>query len=196
LRAVFLASASPRRRQLLESVGLKFTVDPADIVETIPDSDDPAALARGLSLMKARVVATRHRDSVIIAADTLGFLDGSILGKPASEDDAASMLGLLSGRCHRVITGLSVIDTGTEREITRSVETLVCFRKLELKEIWAYVRSGEPMGKAGSYAIQGLGSLLVERIDGDYFNVVGLPLNALALALREVGIDLFNFSSG
>lgn len=196
LRAVVLASSSPRRRQLLEAIDLKFTVDPADILETIRETDDPAALARGLSLKKAQAVAARHRDSVIIAADTIGVLDGSILGKPASEDDAASMLGLLSGRCHRVITGLSVIDTGTGREITRSVETLVCFRKLGLEEIGAYVRSGEPMGKAGSYAIQGLGSLLVERINGDYFNVVGLPLNALALALREVGIDILNVSSG
>jgi septum formation protein len=196
LRSVVLASSSPRRRQLLETVGIEFTVDPADIPENIRATDDPAALARGLSLKKAQAVALRHTDSVIIAADTIGVLDGTILGKPASEDDAASMLGLLSGRCHQVITGLSVIDTGTGRQITQSVETLVCFRKLALEEIRAYVRTGESMGKAGSYAIQGLGSLLVERIDGDYFNVVGLPLSALSLALREVGIDILNVSPG
>jgi septum formation protein len=195
VKTVVLASSSPRRRQLLESVGLKFLVDPADVDESIHDTADPAALARSIALRKAETVATSHKHSVVVAADTIGVIDGMVLGKPATEEDAASMLGILSGRCHRVITGFAVIDTETSTQITQSVETLVCFRKLALDEIRAYVLSGEPMGKAGSYAIQGLGSLLVERIEGDYFNVMGLPLSALALALRKVGIDILKLSS-
>ena len=183
-----LASASPRRRELLENIGLKFSVDPAEIVEMQSHRYKPAGLAKALSLRKAKAVAPRHADSIIIAADTLGVLDGVILGKPSDAGHARKMLAGLSGRCHSVITGFTVIDTATERAVTRAVETKVYFRKISRAEIAAYVRTGEPLDKAGAYAIQGLGALLVERIEGDYYNVIGLPLSALAGVLRRFGI--------
>lgn len=187
---VVLASASPRRRELLENIGLKFSVDPAEIVEIQAHRLKPAGLAKALSLRKAKAVAPRHANSIIIAADTLGVLDGMILGKPADAAHARKMLAALSGRCHSVITGFTVIDTSTDRAVTRVVETKVYFRKIGRMEIAGYVNTGEPLDKAGAYAIQGLGALLVERIEGDYYNVIGLPLCALAGVLRRFGITL------
>jgi septum formation protein len=189
-RHVVLASASPRRRELLENMGLKFSVDPAETDEIQPHSLKPADLAKALSLRKAKAAAARHADSIIIAADTLGVLDGAILGKPSDAGHACSMLAALSGRCHSVITGFTVIDTATGRAITRAVETKVYFRKISRAEIAGYVKTGEPLDKAGAYAIQGLGALLVEKIEGDYYNVIGLPLCALAGVLRRFGIYL------
>jgi septum formation protein len=189
-RPVVLASASPRRRELLENTGLKFTVDPAEITEIQTTILKPAELAKALSLRKARVAALRHADSIIIAADTFGVLDGEILGKPVNAGHARKMLAGLSGRCHSVITGFTVIDSATGRAVSRAVETRVYFRKLGRPEIARYVKTGEPLDKAGAYAIQGLGALLVERIEGDYSNVIGLPLCALVGVLRRFGITL------
>ena len=185
-----LASASPRRRELLENIGLKFSVDPAEIAEIQAGRFKPAGLAKALSLRKAQAVASRHAGSIIIAADTLGVLDGVTLGKPADDRHARSMLAALSGRCHSVITGFTVIDTATDRAVTRAVETKVYFRKLDRLEIAGYVKTGEPLDKAGAYAIQGLGAMLVERIEGDYYNVIGLPLCALTGVLRKFDITL------
>jgi len=189
-RPIVLASASPRRRELLENIGLKFTVDPAEITEIQTNSLKPAELAKALSLRKARAAALRHADSIIIAADTFGVLDGVILGKPVDARHARRMLAGLSGRCHSVITGFTIIDTTTGRAVSRAVETRVYFRKLGRSEIARYVKTGEPLGKAGAYAIQGLGALLVEKIEGDYYNVIGLPLCALAGVLRRFDITL------
>jgi septum formation protein len=189
-RPVVLASASPRRRELLENIGLKFTVDPAEIAEIQTAKLKPAELAKELSRHKARAAASRHADSIIIAADTFGVLDGVILGKPVDERHARKMLAGLSGRYHSVITGFTVIDSASGRIVTRAVETRVYFRKLSRSEITRYVKTGEPLDKAGAYAIQGLGALLVERIEGDYCNVIGLPLCALAGVLRRFGIAL------
>ena len=132
----------------------------------------------------------RHADSIIIAADTIGVLEGRILGKPLDAPHACKMLAELSGRCHSVITGFTVIDSATDKAVSRSVETKVHFRKLSRAEISRYVKTGEPLDKAGAYAIQGLGSLLVERIEGDYNNVIGLPICALAIVLKGFGITL------
>jgi septum formation protein len=189
-RPVVLASASPRRRELLENIGLKFTVDPAEIAEIQTAKLKPAELAKELSRHKARAAASRHADSIIIAADTFGVLDGVILGKPVDERHARKMLAGLSGRYHSVITGFTVIDSASGRIVTRAVETRVYFRKLSRSEITRYVKTGEPLDKAGAYAIQGLGALLVERIEGDYCNVIGLPLCALTGVLRRFGIAL------
>jgi septum formation protein len=189
-RSIVLASASPRRRELLENIGLKFSVDPVEIAEIQANSLKPAELAKALSLRKARAAASRHADSIIIAADTLGVLDGVILGKPVDARHARKTLAALSGRRHSVITGFSVIDTATGRAVSRAVETRVYFRKIGRPEIDRYVRTGEPLDKAGAYAIQGLGALLVERIEGDYYNVIGLPLCALARVLKRFGITL------
>jgi septum formation protein len=190
MKPIVLASASPRRKELLEKIGLKFTVDPAEIEEEMAPARDPLRLARSISLEKALAASRRHPDALIIAADTFGVIDGKFLGKPADKAQAVAMLEQLSGNCHRVITGFTVFDGVTGKSISRAVTTLVYFRQLDRGEINDYIKTGEPMDKAGSYAIQGLGALLVERIDGDYYNVIGLPLSALAVELRKFGVKL------
>ncbi len=169
---------------------MKFTVDTSEINEKQPAGLKPLELARTLSNNKAKAAAMRHAGSIIIAADTIGVLDGRILGKPQDASHARKMLAEMSGRCHRVITGFTVIDSATGRTVSRTVATKVYFRKLSRTEISSYVKTGEPLDKAGAYAIQGLGALLVERIEGDYTNVIGLPLCALAVVLKSFGVIL------
>ncbi len=192
MRQIILASASPRRKELLKRTGLRFKTEPSNYKEEIPAGLEPHELARNISLEKAQVVATKHRSSVVIAADTIVVLDSHIMGKPHTDTDAHNMLELLGGRTHSVITGFSIIDTANNKTISRSVETMVYFKKLATAEIDAYVQTGEPLDKAGAYAIQGLGALLIERIEGDYYNVIGLPLSALAGALKEFGINILS----
>ena len=170
--------------------GLKFKVDPGDYQEDMSIPLDPHRLSRFLSLEKAKDVAARHRDALIIAADTFIVFRGGLLGKPHTEREARRMLLMLSGRRHSVITGFTILDTASGKRLSRSVETTVFFRKLTGKEIDAYVKSGEPLDKAGAYAIQGLGAIVVRKIEGDYFNVIGLPLNALAEGLKKFGIQI------
>ena len=189
-KTVVLASSSPRRRELLENIGLKFRVDAAEINEDHGRRLKPAELAKIISLEKARAAASRHPDCIIIAADTFGLLNSEIMGKPADENEACLMLGRLSGKCHRVVTGFTILDTETGQAVSKAVETRVYFRKLDSQEIETYVKTGEPLDKAGAYAIQGLGALLVERIEGDYYNVIGLPLSALARELKGFGVKL------
>lgn len=188
-----LASASPRRRELLALLGLPFEVIPSAYEEHLPaEHGAPARLAVRLARAKAAEVAARCPESVVIGADTIVILGRRVLGKPRDTDDAAAMLRLLSGRIHRVITGVAVIDT---RERPASVlegaeSTRVEFRRLERAEIKAYVATGEPMDKAGAYAIQGRGAILIRGIRGDYANVVGLPVTRLAGMLRDVGVQV------
>ena len=189
-KPVVLASSSPRRRELLDKTGLKFVVDAAEINEDHGRRMKPAELAKTISLEKAKAVADRHPCSIIIAADTFGVLAGRLLGKPHDEDEARRMLERMSGRRHRVITGFTILDTETGKAISKAVETKVYFRKLDSEEIEAYVKTGEPLDKAGAYAIQGLGALLVEKIEGDYYNVIGLPLGSLARELKKFGVKL------
>jgi len=190
MKPVVLASSSPRRKELLEQIGLKFTVDPMEIDEELSLGHDPLRLAKSVSLKKALAASKRHPDALVIAADTFGVIDGKILGKPAGKEQAAAMLQELSGNCHRVITGFTIIDGVTGRTVSRAVQTTVYFRKLSTSEINDYVNTGEPLDKAGSYAIQGLGGLLVEGIEGDYYNVIGLPIATLAVELRKFGVEL------
>ncbi len=190
MRDIVLASASPRRKELLAITGLQFTVCESDYEEDLTLPLQPRKLARVLSRKKAEDVARRFENSLIIAADTFIVFRDSLLGKPRNERDAGMMLKMLSGKSHSVITGFTLIDTGSEKHLSRSVETKVYFKKLAAKEIRAYVRSKEPLGKAGAYAIQGLGSVFIEKIEGDYFNVVGLPLCALAESLKKFEIDV------
>jgi septum formation protein len=147
-------------------------------------------LVKTLSLEKARTIAQKYPDAIIIAADTIGVLRGKIVGKPHSVGEARKMLQMLSGKSHRVITGLTVLDSAFNKTVTRTIETLVYIKKLSLAEIQNYVETGEPLDKAGAYAIQGLGSVIVEKIIGDYYNVVGLPLNALSECLKEFGVGV------
>jgi septum formation protein len=135
-------------------------------------------------------VAPRYKDAIIIAADTIGVIDGKIIGKPLTAQQAVKMLGDLSGKSHEVITGFTILDTTTGKIFSATVSTVVYIKQLTSAEIEAYVQTGEPLDKAGAYAIQGLGAVLVERIEGDYYNVVGLPLNALVEALKGLGIKV------
>lgn len=187
-RKIVLASASPRRKELLELVGLEFTVEPSNSDENIQPELEPHKLARSLSLEKANVVAQNHRNAIVIAADTFVLLDGMILGKPVTETEATVMLGRINGKQHSVITGFTILDTVSNKVISESVETKVSIKNLTPKEIEAYVKTGEPLDKAGGYAIQGLGSVIVEGIEGDYYNVIGLPLCALAENLKKFGV--------
>ena len=188
MKTIILASQSPRRRELMKQIGLKCEVYPSEVTEDIDRRLGPHELAKSLSAAKAEAVARRHPHALIIAADTLILFEGKVMGKPADRNDARRMLGELSGKAHLVITGFTVADGG--RAVSRSVETKVYLKTLPPDEIEAYVNSGEPMGKAGAYAIQGLGAAIVEKIEGDYFNVVGLPLHALTETLKEFGVEV------
>ena len=185
---LILASASPRRRELMGHLGLPFSVVPALGPETPPSGADAGETARALSEAKAREVAGTDPAAVVIGADTVVEIDGVILGKPRDEADAKRMLRLLSGREHRVYTGVTVI-AGEEMESAWE-RTRVFFRPMTEAEIASYVATGEPMDKAGAYGYQGRASLYVERIDGDYFNVVGLPLCRLGTMLEKLGVTL------
>ena len=187
-RKIILASASPRRREILGKTGLKFSVDAGDYKEDMDLALKPRQLARFLSSEKARAVAVKYASALVIAADTFIVFQGSLLGKPHTREEARRMLSLLNGRQHSVLTGFTVIDTLTGKKLSRSVETKVFFKKMTGQEIESYVKTGEPLDKAGAYAIQGLGAMIVKKIEGDYFNVMGLPLSSLTEALRKFGV--------
>jgi septum formation protein len=188
MKRTILASASPRRKELLEQIGLRFEVEPSDFDEEITPSSEPHETAKKLSLGKAKAAARKHREALIIAADTFVVLGDRILGKPHTNAQAREMLRALNGQVHSVITGFTILDTESGRVLSRSVETRVHMRKMTLKDIDSYVRSKEPLDKAGGYAIQGRGAVLVDSIEGDYSNVVGLPLSALAESLKGFGV--------
>jgi len=190
VKNIILASASPRRKDILTITGLKFTVCVSDYNEAVNPSLNPRDFARFLSCKKAEAVARRYKDSIIIAADTFIVFRGKILGKPHTPREAQEMLAMLNGKCHSVITGYSVFDTGTGKKVSRSVQTKVWFRKMTGREINAYVTTKEPLDKAGAYAIQGLGAVFIKKIEGDFFNVMGLPLYALIDSLKEFGIQV------
>ena len=187
---IILASNSPRRRELLERVGLtNFTVAAQNVDESVESGLSPADMVEELSLRKARSAAKHARpDDLIIAADTGVALDGAILGKPRDENDAFAMLSAMSGREHRVFTGVTVL--WGDKASTQHEETAVTFRELSPDEIWGYIATGEPMDKAGAYGIQGVGALLVSGIRGDYSNVMGLPVFRLGRILHDFGLDL------
>lgn len=186
-KPIILASNSPRRQELLKQIGLAFSVDPADVDERVLPGEAAEAYAIRVAHDKARVAAGRAGRGIVIAADTIVVLDDEILGKPADSRDAERMLTLLSGRMHRVITGLVVMDAATGSRRAVAAITQVWFRDLASSEIAAYAATGEPLDKAGAYGIQGKGTLLVHKIEGCYFNVVGLPLALLGQMLREFG---------
>jgi septum formation protein len=199
---IVLASASPRRAELLRTLGVPFEVVIADgaepAIENVAQSDrlrystdEVAAWVEATARAKVAAVAAIRSDAIVIAADTIVVLDGEILGKPQDEREAAAMLRRLSGRTHQVYTGLCVWR-GKQAQASHVV-TQVTFRSLSDELIDAYVATGEPMDKAGAYGIQGKGSLLVEKIDGCYFNVVGLPLVRLAEMLETAGVSVWQF---
>jgi len=183
---IVLASASPRRRELLSLITEHFTVCPADADETLRDAPLGEEVTR-LSRLKAEAVQAQHPNAVCIGSDTMVTIDGLRLGKPKDTADAARMLAALSGREHTVYTGVAV--KRGEKLLVEHEATLVRFRPLTQREIHLYIQTGEPMDKAGGYGIQGYGALLVEGIRGDYFNVVGLPICRLGRMLAQVGED-------
>ena len=183
---VILASASPRRRELLDLVGIAHEVIPADIDETYTEGEEAAGHAERLAREKGTTLAKRYTKAVVISADTIVLIDGLVLGKPRDEADAARMLAMLGGQTHVVLTAVAVTYRGKMRSAVESVR--VTFRTLDRERIGAYIATGEPMDKAGAYGIQGFGATLVERIDGDYFAVMGLPLARMVDLLQEVGV--------
>lgn len=191
MKKIILASASPRRKEILALTGLRFRVEPSDYEEKFDNSISPHNLAKRLSLEKARAVAGKYSSALIIAADTFIVFRRKLLGKPHTSKEARKMLKLLNGKSHSVITGYTILDTGTGKKITRSVETKVWFKKISSEELDAYAATKEPIDKAGAYAIQGRGAMIVKKIEGDYLNVVGLPLFDLADSLKKFGIKLF-----
>jgi septum formation protein len=192
MRRIILASASPRRKEILALTGLEFEVRYSGYEEDLGISKAPRELARFLSRKKAEDVVNKYSDAIVIAADTFIAYKNKLLGKPEGSEDAKRMLKMLSGRTHSVISGFTIIDCKSNRTISRSVETRVHFKSLSSAEINAYVKSGEPLDKAGAYAIQGLGAVFIDKIEGDFFNVVGLPLCALTESLKKFGIKVLD----
>jgi septum formation protein len=184
---VVLASSSPRRRELLTLIGIPHAVVPADIDETPFDDEQPEAHAERLAREKALAVARVEAGAVVIGADTIVVVDGDILGKPRDEAMAAAMLRRLSGRAHVVVTAVAVARGG---RVVAGVESVdVRFRELSAEDITRYIATREPMDKAGAYGIQGFGATIVDRIDGDYFAVMGLALGRTVRLLAEVGVQ-------
>lgn len=194
MKLIVLASTSARRKTLLKQLGLQFIVIPSLVEEKLNPRLKPRGQAETLAFQKAEAVEEKcrsnHSSCVIIAADTIVAIDDEVLSKPRNEKEAIQMLRKLSGKRHRVITGFSLIDLNPKKIITRSVETFVYFRKLSMKEIKEYIKREKILDKAGAYAVQGIGATFIEKIEGDYSNVVGLPLYALALELRRVGVRI------
>lgn len=187
-----LASGSPRRQELLRHMGLTdFEIRPPEVDESFPAGLSPRETVEYISRKKCAAAAKISApDELVVAADTMVFVDGAPLGKPTDEADALRMLTLLQGRGHVVCTGVSVHGGG--RTLTESESTEVFFRPASQSELAAYIRTGEPMDKAGAYGVQGLGALLVEGIRGDFYNVMGLPLLRLSRMLERFGVRFFN----
>ncbi len=184
--SIILASRSPRRAQLLRQIGLRFETSVCDIEEVFDPALSPQENARSLSHMKAADVASRCEHGIVLGSDTIVVLDGVLLGKPVSREDAIRMLRTLSGRTHTVVTGFALVDAETKKSYIDCEQTDVTFRVLDDDEIAAYVDAGSPMDKAGAYGIQDdFGAVFVERIAGDYYTVVGLPLSKVYCALQR-----------
>ena len=187
---IVLASSSPRRKELMEMLEVRnLEILPARGEEVPPEHASGPELVKALALAKAREVAARCGEgNIVVGADTVVWLDGRPFGKPRSEEEAAAMLRRLSGDCHTVYTGVAVLRGGEER--VEYEESRVWFRELSEEEIARYIRTGEPMDKAGAYGAQGKGALFVRAIEGDFFNVMGLPLCRLGQMLKELGVEL------
>ena len=189
---IILASASPRRRQLLNQIGLEFSIQPSKLDETQAPVLPPAELTEYLAVHKARAVAMGNPDAIIIAADTLVVYENQILGKPGGEPQAIAMLNQINGRQIEVITGYCVYQFNRDQKEVGVIKTQVWMKQLTQPEIDAYVRTGEALDKAGGFAIQGKGAILVEKINGDYYNIVGLPLTPLIDSLKKFGVHVLN----
>lgn len=190
---VILASQSPRRRELLSLVGIAHSVQPADIDESALPDEDPRAHCERLAREKVATIAEREPNALVIGSDTIVVVDGDVLGKPCDEAEARAMLARLSGRSHIVMTAVAAQWRGRDRSAVEEVG--VTFHGLSAEQIAEYVATREPMDKAGAYGIQGYGATIVARVDGDYFAVMGLPLQRLVRLLAELGVR-YRFGGG
>lgn len=192
VQTLILASSSPRRQELIRSLGLPYIIRVSDADETVEGEITPSEMVEMLSLRKAATVREQLRSSgeqgVIIGSDTIVVFDGKVLGKPADEQDSFRMLKWLQGATHQVYSGIACVDAATGKQAVAHRITQVRMKPLSDEQIWRYIATGEPKDKAGSYAIQGLGATIVDSIEGDYFNVVGLPLSLLSDLLLEFDI--------
>lgn len=182
---IILASASPRRKEILGNTNVKFDIIKSEIDETIIDNETPKQAVMRLAFEKCIDIASKHQDDLVIGADTVVALDDIILGKPKDEEEAYKMLKLLSNKTHQVTTGISLINLDANKKVVDYVVSNVKFKNLSDQDIKDYIQTNESLDKAGAYGIQGYGALLVEEIQGDYFNIVGLPISRLSDLLRE-----------
>lgn len=189
MQNLILASSSPRRKELLENLHLQFEVSSSDVDESFDPVLTPGEIVKELAHRKANAVFNKHPDSYVIGSDTVVVKDGAVLGKPGSSKEAFTMLKSLSGTIHSVYTGVSIL-TPEKNAITFYEKTDVVFWELTDEEINSYIGTGEPFDKAGAYGIQGIGSMLVKSISGDYFSVVGLPVSRTVRELRKAGYSL------
>ena len=186
MNKIILASASPRRKKLLEQAGIRFNVDHANIDETINPQLTPLQFVKKLSLQKAKLVAKKYKKEIIIAADTIIALGKVTIGKPKDKKDAVKILKLLSGKMHFVITAFTIINTQTKKIITQAVKTKVFFKKITAEEISKYLLTAKILDKAGAYAIQEEGGSFVKKTVGDYTNIIGLPIKPLLKELNKL----------
>lgn len=190
MKQIILASKSPRRKEIFKKTGLSFIVEESNYKEDMSLRLSPTALAKQLSQEKAKAVAKKHNNAIVIAADTFVVLDDMILGKPHTNQKAKEMLRMLSGKTNLVITGVTILDTDSGQMDCFSDQASVSIKQLSESEIDQYVQSGEPLDKAGAYAIQGLGAIFIEKIEGDFYGVMGLPLFQVVERLKGFGIHI------
>jgi len=190
MRKIILASKSKQRKKLLETIGLDFKIERSDYVEDMTEKLPAYKLAQKLALGKAQNVAKKHKNAIIIGADTFVVLGKDFLGKPRTPQKAREALRKISGRKHKLITGIAIIDTKKNKTFTDYEITEVWIKKMSNKEIEKYIKTGEPLDKAGGYAIQKLGCLFIEKINGGYTNVVGLPMNRVYEYLLKLEVDI------
>jgi len=190
MKKIILASGSPRRREILEKTGLTFVVRESAYEEDMTLPLTPVELVKHLAAGKARAVVADEPDALIIAADTFIVFGDNVLGKPKTEERAREMLKMLSGKENQVVTGVAIIDTATGLEVVFHDIAKVFIKELSEATIEAYIKTGDPLDKAGAYAIQGIGAVLIEKIEGDFFAVMGLPISRLADELKQFGINI------
>lgn len=190
MKQIILASTSPRRKELLEKTGLKFKIVSSNYEEDMSLKMRPLILAKFLSKGKAEAVAKKYKNHIIISADTFVALNDELLGKPHTRDEAREMLKKISNKVVSIITGYTVIDTGDNKKISNVSEAKVYIKRLSSDEIENYIKTKEPLDKAGAFAIQGLGAVIIKKIEGDFFGIVGLPLYDLSETLKKFGVKI------
>ena len=188
-RKIILASRSPHRKKLLTQLGLDFSIQESEYEEDMNYSRDPYALAKFLALGKAQDVARHYSDAIVIGADTFITFNNKFIGKPKTKEQAKEMLFNFSGKTHKIISGYVLIDTLNNEVISDFGEALVKFRDLIEEEIDDYIATEEPMDKAGAYGLMGKGAVLIDRTDGDFYSVIGLPLNKIFIDLKKMGVN-------